>query len=281
MVDYSSIHAGDEIVIGKMRGWRFWTYQFVDPRLYHGDPPRTISSWQHDHEWVASRPTEPNALPTMENGRGINIYKTAADALEGSADAINAAAGPQLAKWIECQGGIVLGEVEFWGETVEYTRGYRAQYVIPVCFDRAWGYEPEQIVDDLNLLWFADKSLLGAHWHKVLLAIQRGGRVCAADIDIDKLLHVIASLDYLEHRGWVCWQRAVDFGGTWKNQLRLAWEQNECLACNGPARPDGACKDRPPRLYQITPKGQEELLTALLRRSSGSLRDIMRGYRHG
>lgn len=144
--NYLDIHFGDEVVIGPLKGVRFWTYQFIDPC--------TIRSFQHDHDWNVGQITEANAVPTLENERGINVYKTVDDALRGSADAIHAVIGDQAEAWADCKGGIVLGEIEFWGPTVEHEFGYHAQFVKPIRFLRAWGYQGEQIVDELNELWF-------------------------------------------------------------------------------------------------------------------------------
>jgi hypothetical protein len=153
MTNYLDIHFGDEIIIGPLKGVRFWTYEF---------PSRTITSFQyHDIVWSPWQPAVSDGIPTVENGRGLNVYKTEADAMHGSADAINGVVKDIGAhavggwSWITNRSGILLGEVEFWGDSViEHEFGYRAQYVKPTRFLRAWGYQPEQTVDELNKLWF-------------------------------------------------------------------------------------------------------------------------------
>lgn len=154
MIDHLfDIRFGDEIVYGKLKGVRFWTYQFVDPS--GRKPPCTIASFQHYIDWVPGHYAESEgALPTIANGRGLNVYKTVADALRGSADAINGVLeNPD--GWNRSGSGIVLGEVEFWGDNnVEHEFGYHAQYVQPTKFLQAWGYQPEIIVSQLNRIWF-------------------------------------------------------------------------------------------------------------------------------
>jgi hypothetical protein len=150
MTNYFDIHPGDEVLIGPLKGVRFWTYQFIDPSC-------TINSFQHDHEWTPGRATEANAVPTMENQRGLNVYKTIADAMRGSADAVNGVIEDVNGGWMSRQGGIVLGEVEFWGPAIEWEFGYTAQFVKPTRFLQAWGYQPKRIVDELNTLWFGGK----------------------------------------------------------------------------------------------------------------------------
>jgi hypothetical protein len=146
--DYTTIRPGDEFVIGPLTGVRFWVYILKDMR---------IQSFQHFHSWTPAQPTvDDAAAPTMENGRGLNVYKTEADAMRGSADAINDVI-ERPDRWLESGCGIVLGAVEFWGVAVEYEYGYAAQVVKPVRFLRAWGARADTIVDALNELWF------GAH----------------------------------------------------------------------------------------------------------------------
>lgn len=256
------VRAGDEITYGKLRGVRFWTYQFVDPS--GRNPPCTICSFQHDHEWIPSRPTQSEGeLPTIENGRGLNVYKTVDDAMRGSADAIHGVI-ENLEGWYSSTGGIVLGEVEFWGPCVEYEFIYAAQYVQPSRFVQAWGYKPWQIVDDLNLLWFAPPDRLSFE-EEVLLAVQRGGAISAADIGFELQL-ISKVLSDLESKGFVSWKRSYDFDGKWKQQLEMAWNHGVCLSCNRPARADGACAARMPRLWQITTTGQIALLTTIRQR---------------
>jgi hypothetical protein len=149
MTNYLDIHFGDEVVIGPLKGVRFWTYEFhpgyndFNIRLYR-PMTITIKSFQyHNIDWRPGRVSQSEGIPTMENGRGLNVYKTEADAMRGSADAINdVIRGPDW--WIKRSSGIVLGEVEFWGPTVVHEYGYHAQYVKPTRFLRAWGYQPEQ-----------------------------------------------------------------------------------------------------------------------------------------
>jgi hypothetical protein len=145
MMDFTTIHAGDELVIGPLKGVRFWTYNIKDMQ---------INSFQWDHVWSPSAPTVDNeAAPTIENERGINVYKSIEDAMRGSADAINDII-EQPDKWIGCGGGIVLGTVEFWGVTVEYEYGWATQVVRPTRFLRAWGARAGTIADELNAIWF-------------------------------------------------------------------------------------------------------------------------------
>jgi hypothetical protein len=146
MTNYLDIHFGDEVIIGPLKGVRFWTYEF---------PSLVIESFQYrDIIWNPWQAAQSDGIPTVENGRGLNVYKTVDDAMRGSADAINSVA-EMLGRWCECRAGIVLGKVEFWGDSViEHEFGYRAQHVKPTRFLRAWGYRAEQIVDELNTLWF-------------------------------------------------------------------------------------------------------------------------------
>jgi hypothetical protein len=141
-------HLNDEFIPGPLTGVRFWAYSLNNMQ---------ITSFQWDHVWSPAAPTVDNeAAPTMENGRGLNVYKTVADALRGSADAVNDIV-EQPARWLASRCGIVLGEVEFWGVTVEYEYGYAAQVVRPIKFLRAWGAGENSVVDELNVLWFGGK----------------------------------------------------------------------------------------------------------------------------
>jgi hypothetical protein len=147
MMDFTSIHAGDEIVPGPLTGVRFWMYSLKGMR---------IMSFQCDHEWSPARPTVDNQeVPTMENGRGINVYKTEADAMRGSADAVNDII-ERPDRWVESGCGIVLGTVEFWGVAVECDIGYAAQIVKPTRFLRAWGARANTVPNELNELWFGE-----------------------------------------------------------------------------------------------------------------------------
>jgi hypothetical protein len=145
-MDFTSIRAGDELVVGPLTGVRLWTYGLKGTK---------ISSFQYFHVWSPAVPTVDNEPdPTMENGRGLNVYKSEADALRGSADAIR---GVQEGPWHNDMAGIVLGAVEFWGPAVECEFGYAAKIVKPTLFLRAWGARANSIVGELNVLWFGDK----------------------------------------------------------------------------------------------------------------------------
>lgn len=147
-INYLDIHAGDELVVGPLTGVRFWTYSLKNME---------ISSFQHDHEWRPDHPTVDNeATPTMENGRGINVYKTTSAAMRGSADAMNDII-ERPDRWVDAYCGIVLGTVEFWGVSVECEYGYAAQIVKPTQFLRAWGARSDTIADELNMIWFGGK----------------------------------------------------------------------------------------------------------------------------
>jgi hypothetical protein len=142
-MNFLDVHAGDEIIIGKIKGVRFWSYQFIDPSKR--SPPRTITSFQYDISWVASRPAVSDMEPTLENGRGLNVYKTLRDAMEGSGEAVGAVIEDSHGHWVNTKCGLVFGVVEIWGNVVEHERGYHAQYVQPISFDRAWGGGAESI----------------------------------------------------------------------------------------------------------------------------------------
>jgi len=261
MNDLQSIFGiGDEFVQGPLKGLRFWTCSLFGTYDF---PPRTIRSFQHDDiDWAASRPAQADMLPTMENERGLNVYKTEADALRGSADAVEGVAEDINGHWIERRRGLVLGEVDFWGPTIEWEFGYTAQYVRPARFLRGWGYKPEQMVDDLNTLWFGNREMLSFS-ESVLLSVQRGGVITAADIG-GKLTSIFATLAVLEDKGLVSWRHAAyDDGVMYQHLKDGAWVQGGCLRCHRAAREDGACKNSKPRLYQITFAGQEMLLCAL------------------
>jgi hypothetical protein len=146
--DYLNIHAGDEVVIGPLKGVRFWTYQFLSC---------AITSFQyHDIKWSPRQVAQSESIPTMKNRCGLNVYNTVDEAMRGSADAINdVIRGPDW--WVKRRSGIVLGKVKFWGPAVEHEFGYRAQFVKPTKFLRAWGYQPELIVEKLNVLWFGEE----------------------------------------------------------------------------------------------------------------------------
>jgi hypothetical protein len=141
-MDFTTIRAGDELVIGPLTGVRFWTYILKT---------MTIQSFQYYHEWTPSAPTvDPDAhIPW----RGLNVYKTEADAMRGSADAINDVI-ERPERWLDSRCGIVLGSVEFWGIAYEHEFGYAAEIVKPTRFLRAWGARANTIVDELNTIWF-------------------------------------------------------------------------------------------------------------------------------
>lgn len=196
----------------------------------------------------------------MENLRGINVYKTEDDAMLGSADAVNAVIEDVNGGWRTCKGGLVLGEVEFFGPTLEWEFGYTAQFVRPTKFLRGWGHQPEQMVDDLNTLWFASNGSLSL-LERVMLSIQHGGIITAADIG-DSIN--LAMLDMLERKGLGTQKRAAyDDGVMYEPQKQKAWQQGVCLSCGREAREE--CKGRKPRLYQLTLAGQDALLVALRR----------------
>jgi hypothetical protein len=259
-MDLNTLFDTNDIVPGPLKGVRFWSYA-LHGSYYH--PPRAITSFQNDIEWVASRPAQSDMEPTFENLRGINVYKTEGDALRGSADAVNGVVEDVNGLWIERQCGLVIGEVEFEGPTVEWEFGYTAQFVKPTKFTRAWGYEPEQMVDDLNLLWFAGGIGL-SYSERVMLAIQRGGIVTAADID-GQLRQTFNTLGCLEANGFVSHRRAhYDDGVMYRRQNEMAEEQGVCLSCHQWADED--CREYKPRLYQLTLAGQDALLAALRRK---------------
>lgn len=250
---------------GPLRGVRFWSYQFIDPS--NRQPPRNITSFQHDIEWFANRPAASGTkILTIENERGLNVYNTEQDALRGSADAVEGVIA-NVEGYAQSRSGLVLGAVEFWGQAVKHEFGWHSQYVKPCRFLRGWGHEPRKMVGDLNTLWFENDALLSFE-ERVLLAIQRGGFVCAADIDED-LKQISAALTVLEALGFVRFKHDSVFDGKWKQQQDRAWDQGVCLTCNRPARDDKACAAGRPRLYWITVAGQEALLKTL------------RGGRHG
>lgn len=261
-MDFMNVRGGDEIVVGKIRGVRFWSYAL------NSSPPREITSFQNDIRWVASRPAEPDEVPTMENGRGLNVYKTIGHALENSADAVAGVVEDSNGFYCDKKYGLVLGAVDLWGCAVEHERGYHAQYVEPVSFDQAWGYDPDEILADLNDLWFTKRPVLSFE-ENVLLAIQRGGRVFATDVGRDLRMASVALLS-LERWGLVTWRHSNGYllhphvykGFDERQALRLAKEQGECLTCGKQVSRE-MCANRTPRMYQITMKGQNRLLSIL------------------
>jgi hypothetical protein len=141
-MDFTTLRGGDELVLGPLTGVRLWVYRLKTMQ---------IQSFQYFHEWTPDAPTEdPDAL---EPWRGLNVYKSEADAMRESADAINDII-EQPEKWHNACAGIVLGAVEFWGVTWEHEFCYGAQYVKPTGFIRAWGAREETIADELNSIWF-------------------------------------------------------------------------------------------------------------------------------
>lgn len=129
---------------GPLTGVRFWMF----------DKNNKIHSFQCDHKWSPEHATVDNEPdPTIENERGINVYKSVGYALRGSADAVNDVI-EHPTRWLESGCGIVLGEVEFWGPTVECQNLYAAKIVKPTRFLRAWGARADTIVAELNALWF-------------------------------------------------------------------------------------------------------------------------------
>lgn len=261
-MDFLSVRAGDEIVIGKIKGVRFWRYRL------DGSPPREIASFQHDTRWIVSRPAEPDEVPTMENERGLNVYKTVEYALENSADAVAGVVEDPHGFYRDGKCGLVLGTVNLWGCTVVHERGYHAQYVEPVSFDQAWGYDPTEILVDLSTLWFAQPPALSFE-DRALMTIQQGGRISAVDVGSD-LREVSVALISLENQGLITWrhdngymlQPHNDQDAGVKSILRLAKKQGECLACGKPVTHD-MCAHRTPRMYQVSMKGQNRLLSIL------------------
>ena len=142
-MDYTTLRHGDELVVGPLTGVRFWTY----------DRNLKIASWQWFHVWTPSRPTVASEAHPHVPGRGINVYKTQADALRGSAEAIRSLED-MLGCWCERECGIVLGQVEFWGEVYEHEFGYTAEIVRPTKFLRAWGARAADVPGELNAIWF-------------------------------------------------------------------------------------------------------------------------------
>ena len=149
-MSFFDARAGDEIMLEKLTGFRFWAVSYGEAWGY---PPMSLRSFQNPMSWLPGQPAVSDELPTMDNSHGISVYKTVQAAMDGGADAIAGTSANRADVPLCYRGGIVLGHVELWGSVVEHDRGYRAQYVQPITFIRAWGYDPDRILREVQSQW--------------------------------------------------------------------------------------------------------------------------------
>jgi hypothetical protein len=156
MTDIRKIRCGDSVEGRPLLGYRFWMYGPGSNLREH-----KISSFQWETNWPVggyAKGREPSEY-SEGGGHGINVYKTIADAMNGSGGAVNAVTAGTFNE--NHRYGLVLGKVKFWGIVWEHQHGYRAQYVQPILFEQAWGYRPRQTLTDLNALWFGREKAYG------------------------------------------------------------------------------------------------------------------------
>lgn len=99
----------DGIEVGEIYGWRVW---YVRKRQ------ELLTSVTMDHIWLPCEVMEGN--PSDYGMNGVHAYKQFHQALGG------------YAHYGKLSSPAVVGRIALWGEVVEHTDGYRAQYGRPI-----------------------------------------------------------------------------------------------------------------------------------------------------